>query len=493
MRRSAAPAYFSVSGRLPCTAASGPSIAQNIGNGDLGRRPCELVAAFPTTACSHDPGTAEISKDIRQEPRGDVLAAGELFSPDRSVAFRGREFKGGPNGVVRLGTDPHVMSFAARSIDHQLHSRYFVDRHSREYGSRTQWDIALAGLIVGCVIGLTGMGGGALMTPVLVVIFHVTPSAAISSDIVASFFLKPIGGSVHVRHRTVNWRLVRWLSVGSVPAAFAGAYIIDQVASKGLENEIKQILGVVLLIAAAAMLVKVVVQARRGPAPTEMMDQRLVRPVPTLCIGAVGGFLVGMTSVGSGSLMIVMLMLLYPALSSREMVGTDLVQAIPLVGAAASDTSCSATSRSDSPLPCSSAPSRASTSARTSPPEPATATSDQLLVAVLSISALKLLNVSNDLLLGSIIAAAVALTIALLIAARHKNIETTTSLLASPRRKALKPNAPDLPAKTTQQKAQFAYVCSGMGLGGSCSSRGAWCSYEWWHADHLAGTRRSYW
>ena len=161
-----------------------------------------------------------------------------------------------------------------------------------------QWDIALAGLIVGCVIGLTGMGGGALMTPVLVVLFHVTPSAAISSDIVASFFLKPIGGSVHVRHRTVNWRLVRWLSVGSVPAAFAGVYIIDQVASKGLENEIKQILGVVLLIAAAAMLVKVVVQARRGPAPTEMMDQRLVRPVPTLCIGAVGGFLVGMTSVG---------------------------------------------------------------------------------------------------------------------------------------------------------------------------------------------------
>ena len=80
-----------------------------------------------------------------------------------------------------------------------------------------QWDIALAGLIVGCIIGLTGMGGGALMTPVLVIIFHVTPSAAISSDVVASFFLKPIGGGVHVRHGTVNWRLVRWL-VGRVGA-----------------------------------------------------------------------------------------------------------------------------------------------------------------------------------------------------------------------------------------------------------------------------------
>ena len=293
-----------------------------------------------------------------------------------------------------------------------------------------QWDIALAGLIVGCVIGLTGMGGGALMTPVLVVIFHVTPSAAISSDIVASFFLKPIGGSVHVRHRTVNWRLVRWLSVGSVPAAFAGAYIIDQVAGKGLENEIKQILGVVLLIAAAAMLVKVVVQARRGPAPTEMMDQRLVRPVPTLCIGALGGFLVGMTSVGSGSLMIVMLMLLYPALSSREMVGTDLVQAIPLVGAAALGHLLFGnlafgltTSVLVGAIPGVYIGAHISARASDRYIRP-------ILVAVLSISALKLLNVSNDLLLGSIIAAAVALTVALLTAARHKNIETTTSVLA---------------------------------------------------------------
>ena len=136
-----------------------------------------------------------------------------------------------------------------------------------------QWDIALAGLIVGCIIGLTGMGGGALMTPVLVIIFHVTPSAAISSDVVASFFLKPVGGGVHVRHGTVNWTLVRWLSLGSVPRAFAGAYFIDQIASNGFEDDIKQILGVVLLIAAAAMLVKVVVTARRGGAPTEMMDQ----------------------------------------------------------------------------------------------------------------------------------------------------------------------------------------------------------------------------
>jgi len=198
-----------------------------------------------------------------------------------------------------------------------------------------QWDIALAGLGVGFIIGLTGMGGGALMTPVLVILFNVPASSAISSDIVASFFLKPIGGGVHIRRGTVNWTLMRWLAVGSVPAAFAGAYVIDRVAGQGVEDDIKMILGSVLLLAAAAMLVKIAVQARRGPMPDVMMDQRLVRPVPTVFIGVVGGFMVGLTSVGSGSLMIVMLMLLYPTLASREMVGTDLVQAIPLVGAAA--------------------------------------------------------------------------------------------------------------------------------------------------------------
>src|SRR5262245_3060476 len=152
----------------------------------------------------------------------------------------------------------------------------------RKWWSLVQWDIALAGLGVGFIIGLTGMGGGALMTPVLVIFFHVPASSAISSDIVASFFLKPIGGGVHIRRRTVNWTLVRWLAIGSVPAAFLGSYVIDQVASNGVEDDVKRILGAVLLLAAAAMVVKVAVQARRGPVPDVMMDQRLVRPLPTV-------------------------------------------------------------------------------------------------------------------------------------------------------------------------------------------------------------------
>ena len=262
--------------------------------------------------------------------------------------------------------------------------------------------ITIAGAIVGFVIGLTGMGGGALMTPVLVIFFHVPASSAISSDIVASFFLKPIGGGVHIRKRTVNWTLVRWLAVGSVPAAFAGSYVIDQVASKGVESDIKEILGAVLLLAAAAMLVKVVVQSRRGPVPDVMMDQRLVRPVPTVIVGVIGGFLVGLTSVGSGSLMIVMLMLLYPTLSAREMVGTDLVQAIPLVGAAAIGHLLFGSLALGLTLSVlvGAMPGvyfGAQVSARAS---------DRyirpVLVAVLAISSLKLLNVSNGALLGAL-------------------------------------------------------------------------------------------
>jgi uncharacterized membrane protein YfcA len=197
-------------------------------------------------------------------------------------------------------------------------------------------DIALAGFVVGCVIGLTGMGGGALMTPVLVIFFHVTPSAAISSDVVASMVLKPIGGGVHLRRGTVNLHLVRWLMIGSVPSAFFGAWLISRLGGDEAGGTIKTILGIVLLVAAAGMVTKLAIQAKRKQLPPDQpMPAAAVRPVPTVLIGVFGGLVVGMTSVGSGSLMIVLLMLLYPMLSAREMVGTDLVQAIPLVAAAA--------------------------------------------------------------------------------------------------------------------------------------------------------------
>ncbi len=269
--------------------------------------------------------------------------------------------------------------------------------------------MALAGLIVGFIIGLTGMGGGALMTPVLVIIFGISPAAAVSSDVVTSLVLKPFGGTVHARRGTVNWRLVRWLMLGSIPMAFLGAFLLDDLIGAGNGDRIKTILGWVLLVAAGAIVAKILLQRRRPALVAgQMMDQSLIRPIPTLLIGAVGGLIVGMTSVGSGSLIIVMLMLMYPTLSSREMVGTDLVQAIPLVGAAAIGHAIFGqpqlsviTSVLIGAIPAVILGAHFSSRASDRFIRP-------VLVAVLAVSALKLLNVSNRWLLAATIVGAVA-------------------------------------------------------------------------------------
>lgn len=188
------------------------------------------------------------------------------------------------------------------------------------------------GLAVGFVVGLTGMGGGALMTPLLVLVFNVQPLAAVSSDLVAAVVMKPIGGSVHLRRGTVNLGLVKWLAVGSVPSAFLGVLILRSLGDGDvIQDRIKLLLGVALLVAALSMVVKAAFDRGRVPATRPVR----VRPMATTAIGIAGGLIVGMTSVGSGSLMIVLLLALYPQLTARELVGTDLVQAVPLVLSAA--------------------------------------------------------------------------------------------------------------------------------------------------------------
>jgi uncharacterized membrane protein YfcA len=194
--------------------------------------------------------------------------------------------------------------------------------------------MALAGLGVGIVVGLTGMGGGALMTPILVLFFGVPPIAAVSSDLAASAIMKPFGGFVHARRGTVNWRLVAWLCVGSVPSAFCGVLLLRLLGDDdSVQKTIKIALGVALLLAAGGLILKAWVGRKRRadgpPAPV------VVRPLPTVLLGVVGGLIVGLTSVGSGSLIIVILLAMYPKLRANDLVGTDLIQAIPLVFAAA--------------------------------------------------------------------------------------------------------------------------------------------------------------
>jgi hypothetical protein len=195
--------------------------------------------------------------------------------------------------------------------------------------------LALGGLLVGCTVGLTGMGGGALMTPLLVLVFKVDPLAAVSSDIVASVMMKPVGGSVHLRRGTVHRGIVRHLMIGSIPSAFVGVLLLSALGDgDDLGARLKVMLGATLLVAATAMTAKALLQASH--APDELPPDAIpVRRLPTIAVGVAGGLIVGLTSVGSGSLMIVLLMLLYPRLPGSALVGTDLVQAIPLVASAA--------------------------------------------------------------------------------------------------------------------------------------------------------------
>ncbi len=183
---------------------------------------------------------------------------------------------------------------------------------------------------------MTGAGGGALMTPMLILLFGVTPSAAISSDLVAAVVMRPIGAGVHFRRGTVNLRLVGWMVLGSVPMAFLGAYLLHVMGnSKAAQENIEVALGAALLVGATAMVVRYVLDRRTGRAAQHWCTTSFPVRSRRSRSGLIGGIIVGMTSVGSGSLLIVMLLFLYPMIGAKQLVGTDLTQAVPLTLAAA--------------------------------------------------------------------------------------------------------------------------------------------------------------
>jgi uncharacterized protein len=195
--------------------------------------------------------------------------------------------------------------------------------------------VVIGSAVVGLLVGLTGAGGGALMTPMLILLFAVKPAAAISSDLVAAVVMRPVGAVVHLRKGTVNLRLVGLMTLGSVPMAFLGAWLLHRLGhTSSSQQNVEILLGAALLAGAAAMVVRFAMDRRSGPRTGKVAEVR-VRPVPTVLIGMAGGLIVGMTSVGSGSLIIVLLLFTYPLLSAGQLVGTDLAQAVPLTGAAA--------------------------------------------------------------------------------------------------------------------------------------------------------------
>jgi uncharacterized membrane protein YfcA len=166
----------------------------------------------------------------------------------------------------------------------------------------------------------------------------------VSSDLVASAIMKPVGSYVHLRRGTVHLGLVKWLCIGSIPGAFSGVLIARALGGgQEVQDVIRIALGVALLLAAAGLTIRaylrLVEHARRRDGRAAPLPQGKpavdLRVGPTILLGLVGGIVVGMTSVGSGSLIIIALMALYPTLKASELVGTDLVQAVPLVASAA--------------------------------------------------------------------------------------------------------------------------------------------------------------
>ncbi|MCW2797922.1 sulfite exporter TauE/SafE family protein [Nocardioides sp.] len=197
--------------------------------------------------------------------------------------------------------------------------------------------VLAAGFLVGVVVGLTGMGGGALMTPALIFLGVGDAATVVTADLTAAAVYKTGGALVHRREGSPNMAMAKWLVIGSVPMALLGPYLINSLAPPGdLDRTLKLCIGFALLFAAVTYALRLYVNLLRMRSGNHTDDDTpTVRPLPTLLVGAVGGLLVGITSVGSGSVIMIALLMLYPGLSAVRLVGTDLVQAVPLVLAAA--------------------------------------------------------------------------------------------------------------------------------------------------------------
>ncbi|MGI8576560.1 MAG: sulfite exporter TauE/SafE family protein [Nocardioidaceae bacterium] len=196
---------------------------------------------------------------------------------------------------------------------------------------------AVAAFLVGIVVGITGMGGGALMTPALIFLGVGDASSVVTADLTAAAVYKSGGAAVHWREGSPNLRLAGWLIVGSVPMAFLGPHVVGWINPHADPEKFLQLcIGFALLFAATTYALRLYIQLRRtvhtGPA---VESEPRVHPIPTILVGGLGGLLVGITSVGSGSIIMIAMLMLYPTLSAVKLVGTDLVQAVPLVLSAA--------------------------------------------------------------------------------------------------------------------------------------------------------------
>ena len=196
-----------------------------------------------------------------------------------------------------------------------------------------QPSISILGFVVGLLVGLTGMGGGAVMTPALILFGLARPAIAVGTDLFWGTLTKAVGGFVHSRQKTVDYTIVRRLAVGSIPGALAGLLLLAHLHSRGAEA-MDRVLVRMLAIALICVSMSLFVRTLRG-STIRSADSLFSPSGPawlTSVLGAVIGFLVSLTSVGSGSLIVASLVALYPSTPMRRIVGSDIIHALILVG-----------------------------------------------------------------------------------------------------------------------------------------------------------------
>ena len=193
------------------------------------------------------------------------------------------------------------------------------------------WQLALAGLLVGTLVGLTGMGGGSLMTPILVLLFSFDPSVAIGTDIAHGAVFKSVGAVQHRRMGNVQARLSGWMFLGSAPMSLVGVWLAAWLAHEygdSVESTMGRVLGGALLFGSAGLLAKNFVGAKAASDRPFILTRR--DRIAAVLIGIIGGFIVGLTSVGSGVFFGLTLLVVFP-LRAHKIVGTDIFHAAALL------------------------------------------------------------------------------------------------------------------------------------------------------------------
>lgn len=199
------------------------------------------------------------------------------------------------------------------------------------------WAYTLSGLLVGFLVGLTGVGGGSLMTPLLVFLFGIPPVKAVGTDLLFAAITKAGGVWVHAKKKTIDWHIMRLLSVGSVPASLATTAVLQHygVHKAEINTIITSTLGIALILTSIALLFKGDFQRLGRRISSEIApDWTRWRGAITVMAGLILGALVTLTSVGAGALGAAMLFFLYPSLPTARIVGTDIAHAVPLTAVA---------------------------------------------------------------------------------------------------------------------------------------------------------------